>query len=278
MDDLTNVTTPLDGVTADTTAQTDADAQQGAEKTFTQAEVDKIVKDRTWREKEKYKDYYEIKADVERFRNDSMTLKELSEVLNVADVPGTPTEQVKALQASYGITKKEAQAVVNTQTDNTAVAFMEATKFSRTASDIEVVEEIERILETPVNKRQAVDNEKLEALKDRFSTIKWKEEYTEAETWFKANGEGELKEIIDTDDFKEFAADSKASFKVIIEKYLKYTGKPKQQPYSPGSVKDSGGQAAKDYYSSAEVDKLTPKQLDDPKIMAVVRKSMTQWK
>ena len=34
----------------------------------------------------------------------------------------------------------------------------------------------------------------------------------------------------------------------------------------------------RDYYTPEEVDKLTPKQLDDPKIMDKVMKSMTKWK
>ena len=132
--------------------------------------------------RKKYADYYDLKADVDRYKNDSMTLRELSDVLNVADVPGTPTEQVNALRKAYGLTKKEAEQVVNASTpkaDDT-MAFIEAEKYARKATDDDVIEEVERILELPSHKRTATDNEKVEALKSRYSAIKWKSEFDEA--------------------------------------------------------------------------------------------------
>lgn len=53
------------------------------------------------------------------------------------------------------------------------------------------------------------------------------------------------------------------------------TAKP--VPPDTGAVGNAGSQE-RDYYTPEEVDKLTPKQLDDPKIMDKVMKSMTKWK
>lgn len=51
--------------------------------------------------------------------------------------------------------------------------------------------------------------------------------------------------------------------------------KPKVPP-SIGAVGSSAGKV-KDFYTPDEVDKLTDEQLDDPKIWAAVRNSMTKW-
>jgi hypothetical protein len=51
----------------------------------------------------------------------------------------------------------------------------------------------------------------------------------------------------------------------------------KPAPPSIGSVKSATVQAEKEFYTSDEVDRLTPKQLDDPKIMKKVMASMTKW-
>lgn len=58
--------------------------------------------------------------------------------------------------------------------------------------------------------------------------------------------------------------------------------KAKEQATTKPKPKDIGaigsGTKEKDYYTPDEVDKLTDAELDDPKIRAKVRKSMTKWK
>lgn len=54
---------------------------------------------------------------------------------------------------------------------------------------------------------------------------------------------------------------------------LKATEKPK--PSAIGAINQSTPD--KDFYTSDEVDKLTPAQLDNPKILEKVRKSMLRW-
>ena len=51
----------------------------------------------------------------------------------------------------------------------------------------------------------------------------------------------------------------------------------KPTPPETGSV-GNNAEPEKEYFTPEEVDKLTPKQLDDPKLMSKVMKSMTKWK
>lgn len=62
------------------------------------------------------------------------------------------------------------------------------------------------------------------------------------------------------------------AYKVISEKKERGANKPA----SMGSV-NSNSEGEKDFYTSAEADKLTKKQLSNPKIMNAVLKSMVKW-
>lgn len=264
--------TDTDADNAGDTEGNDTDGKE-PEKTLTQAEVDEIVKERLARERKKYADYEDIKEQYE-------TLKEISELLAQGGVAGTPAEQIAHLKQYYGVTQKQAEQMVNASAKNEAEetkAFVEAERFSRKATDDEIVDEVERILAIPVSKRKEKDLVKLEVLEQRYGAIKFRNEYLEAEKWYHENHEGDFKELVNDADFKEFIEGSSAPLKKMVQKYMKFTGKAKR-PKSPGSAKDTGGTTAKEYYTPAEVDKLTDEQLSDPKIWAAVRKSMTKWK
>ena len=63
------------------------------------------------------------------------------------------------------------------------------------------------------------------------------------------------------------------SYKVILENE---TRKKDNKPASMGEI-NSNSEKEKEFYSSQEVDKLTKKQLSNPKIMNAVMKSMLKW-
>ncbi|GEM_PF-3383426 len=73
---------------------------------------------------------------------------------------------------------------------------------------------------------------------------------------------------------KRAGVDAEIAFSVIQQKKLKETKIP---PAEVGKV-NSNSKDEKDFYTPAEVDRLTKKDLADPKIMAVVMDSMTKWK
>lgn len=63
------------------------------------------------------------------------------------------------------------------------------------------------------------------------------------------------------------------AYRVVMEREKMKNGKV---PSSMGAI-NSHSEKDKEFYSSAEVDKLTKKQLSDPKIMNTVMKSMLKW-
>jgi len=60
------------------------------------------------------------------------------------------------------------------------------------------------------------------------------------------------------------------AYRVVTEK------KTDKKPENMGKV-NSNGEKEKDFYTSSEVDKLTKKQLSNPKVMETVLKSMLKW-
>ena len=274
-------------IIVDPTPQIDPNAQLGADKTFTQADVDKVITERLAREKKKYADYYDNKEKLEKLELENTSLKELSDVLKGANLGGTPAEQVDILREFYGLTKKQAEKAVDASTVKGAdetTAYIKADRFSRTADDETVETEMERIFDIPPKSRTAEDELKIELLGKRYGNIKFGKEFNSAKSWFVKTFETtdeDFNEIIHSEEFTEFAQGSKLPLQKELEKYIKFTKKEvkkKEIPASMGSVKDTGGGNEKDYYTPAEVDMLSDKDLENPKIWEKVRKSMTKWK
>ena len=91
---------------------------------------------------------------------------------------------------------------------------------------------------------------------------------------------GATEELINSSDFKEFAAqfNSKTPMEKILGLYNASNGSEVKFD-NPGSMKNQDkGNTDKEYYTDEEIDQLTEEQLDDPKIWAAVRKSMTRQK
>ena len=89
---------------------------------------------------------------------------------------------------------------------------------------------------------------------------------------------GVSKEEISSTDFKEFAKkfNSQIPYTEIYDLYEKT--KPKQEPSSIGSMTStSSEEEIKEYYSPDDFDKLTPEQLDNPKIWERVMESKKKW-
>lgn len=78
-------------------------------------------------------------------------------------------------------------------------------------------------------------------------------------------------------DFDNFAKqfNSSVPIKTVYEIYTKTRPQPKVEQI--GSMKSTVPNTAKDYYTPDEVDRLTPDQLRDPKIMEAVDNSMKIW-
>ena len=207
-----------------TQEQIDPNAQLGADKTFTQADVDKVITERLAREKKKYADYYDNKDKLEKLELENTSLKELSDVLKGANLGGTPAEQVDILREFYGLTKKQAEQAVNAPADKGAdetTAYIKADRFARTADDETVETEMERIFDIPPKSRTAEDELKIELLGKRYGNIKFGKEFNSAKSWFAKTFETtdeDFNEIIHSEEFTEFAQGSKLPLQKELEK------------------------------------------------------------
>ena len=89
---------------------------------------------------------------------------------------------------------------------------------------------------------------------------------------------GVSKEEYSSKEFMDFAKkfNSNTSYTEIYNLYEKT--KPKQEPSSIGSMKSTSSEdEIKEYYSPEDFDKLTPEQMDNPKIWARVMESKKKW-
>ena len=83
--------------------------------------------------------------------------------------------------------------------------------------------------------------------------------------------------IANDKEFNDFASqfNSDVPIKTVYEMYTKTRPQPKVEQI--GSMKSTVPNTTKDYYTPDEVDRLTPEQLRDPKIMDAVDNSMKIW-
>lgn len=90
--------------------------------------------------------------------------------------------------------------------------------------------------------------------------------------------QGVRREVIESDNFKEFSKQFNSSTPItkIYDLYSKTidTELPAKMP----SMTNGNSQQEKEYYTPEEVDRLTQKDLDNPKVFEAVRRSMMSWK
>ena len=139
------------------------------------------------------------------------------------------------------------------------------------AGDEEMEEEANRIAAIPPEKRTVVENtifnEVCKELSNRKDIKSMKEK-------------GYDTKILEDKDFQEFrwqfAVNKPAS--EIYEMYQVIKGTKPVQPNSPGSAKtNNSDNEIKDFYTPEEARKFTEEDLDNPKLMAALDRSMLQW-
>ena len=86
---------------------------------------------------------------------------------------------------------------------------------------------------------------------------------------------GVTADVYESKEFKEFAGMFKSDVPMskIYESFAKT--QPKKEFKTMGSMKQSPGKGAKDFYTQDEIERLTDEELDDPKVWEAVRRSMT---
>lgn len=267
-------------------------------KTYTQAEVDNIVKGRLARERENSKaKYNELQAEYKAAQKELEGARLLSGVFaEGSGIKGSFAEQAKGLAESYSIDDNRFDAIKNdAAVDRSAqqknMAYIEAERIVSDLDDEEIQEMYDTISEKPVSERTLTEKRILKKIESKVSKPKGKEnidKMIEADRkWLNEQVEGvELEDLINDDEFKQFITDTGVGISSGIKAFIKYnkqyvidnlSSKRTSTP-STGSVKDSGASKLKEHYTPEDVDNLSAKDLDDPVIFERVRQSMTKWK
>ncbi len=106
------------------------------------------------------------------------------------------------------------------------------------------------------------------------------EELTNLKDIDELKAKGYKTDILETKEFNEFRNqfNYKTPISKIYEMYKKVNGQAIEQPASPGSAKTTTtNNEIKDYYTPEEVSQFTDQDLDNPKLMKAIEKSMQIW-
>lgn len=232
------------------------------EKTYTEKEVNELLKKKldevlpgkiARREAKIRKEYDRKYGDLEGVLR-AGTGKE-----SVEDI----TDSFKQYYEQRGVTMPKKQTF--SDKDLEVLARADAEDIINSGYD-EVAEEVERLTKIGADKMTPREKALFRALADHRRDAERGRELSEI---------GVTKETYDSPEFREFASKFTVATPIreIYDLYVKT--QPKKEIRTMGSVKQAGGGGTKDYYSPEEIDRLTLKDLDDPKVWEAVRRSMT---
>ena len=149
--------------------------------------------------------------------------------------------------------------------DIEALAKSDANEYISAGYD-DVVEEVDRLAEIGIENMTAREK----------ATFKVLAEYRQnAERSRELSQLGVTEDVYNSKEFQDFAGKFKSntSMKDIYDIFQK--SKPKKEIHTMGSMKQAPEPRVKDYYTPAEIEKLTEEDLADPTVWANVRRSMT---
>lgn len=135
----------------------------------------------------------------------------------------------------------------------------------------EMEAEANRIASIPIEKRTLMEKTIFEDVCKELYNIKDRESMKE---------KGYDTKILDDKDFNSFREQFAVNKPVseIYEMYQTIKGTKPVQPNSPGSAKtNNSDNEIKDYYTPEEARKFTEEDLENPKLMAAIDRSMLKW-
>lgn len=242
------------------------EVEQPSEETYTKDDIDKLVNEKL--NEILPRKIERAKAKIERQYEEKYGRTEA--VLNAGLGTQSIEEATKQLVDFY--TDKGIEIPTNTYSsrDLDLLANAEANEIISNGDYDELVEETERLAKKGVENmtpREKIVFTKLAAERNKQDQVKELQKI------------GVGQDILNKKEFTEFTSklNPNLSIKEKYELYEKFNPKPKVEPI--GSMKTTAAKVDnyKEYYTPDEVRKLTSKDLDDPKIMAAVEKSMTAW-
>ena len=228
-------------------------------KTYTDAEVDEIVKKKLYRQEQKLN---------REFNKQMSSYKRAEEVLNAGLGTSNIEEATDNLTNFYkekGITVPEYHET-RSEHEIEVLAKDDAKTIIDSGYE-DIVEEVDRLAEIGFDNMSKRDKIIFKELASERQRIENEKEIASL---------GVSKEEIESDSFKEFSSKLNPSLS-LKEKYDMYTQfKPKKNENIMGSMKNTATSQVKDYYSPEEISKLTDEELNDPQVWNAVRNSMTK--
>lgn len=243
-------------------AKVTTEAEKVEEKLYSQADLDRLINERVdellprklERAKAKLTREYEDKySRVETVLNAGLGTNNLDEATN----------KLADFYKQKGINIPEQPKYSDRDLDLLANA--EADEIIKLGFD-EIVEETDRLADKGINRMTA---------REKLVFTKLAEARQKQEAIKELAKIGVKEEALNDKAYQDFAnkLNPNLSPKEKYEMYLKFNPKKKVEPI--GSMKTGQADKVKDYYTEAEIERMTLDDLDDPRVWNAVRKSMT---
>ena len=227
-------------------------------KTYTDAEVDEIVKKKLYRQEQKLN---------REFNKQLSSYKRAEEVLNAGLGTSNIEEATDNLSKFYQEKGIKIPEHHEERTDHEIEVLARDDANTIIDSGYEdIVEEVDRLAEIGIDNMSKRDKIMFQLLANEREKIENEKELAEL---------GVPKSEVESDEFKAFTKKLNPSLS-LKEKYEMYSQtKPKKVENKMGSMKNGATSVVKDYYSPEEIAKLTEEDLDNPQVWAAVRRSQT---
>ena len=228
---------------------------QQAPKMFTQEEVDKMMANRVGRLERKHEREY----------------GPLMQILRTGTGKETPEEIAASLKDFWkekGVTFSDQPAI--SEKEVAALAKLEADEIIRGGME-DVDDEITRLTKLGAENMSPKERVLCKTLAEYRQGKQRTNEFEKA---------GISQEVCESPEFLEFASQYKASTPAATIAAAWGRTQPQENIRTMGSMKSvvGGNTGVKDFYTPEDVDRLSPKDMDNPLVMQRVRESMLQWK
>lgn len=241
-------------VTEEVAENVEQTTEETTPKTYTQEEVDAIVGKRLARKEAQIKRTYERKyGDLEEVLKAGTGKQDVGEI----------TDTFAKFYQSKGI--KIPQKTDYSDKDLEVLARAEADEIIRSGFE-DVVEEVDRLTELGASNMTAREKAVFKVLAEHRQNAERSQELSKI---------GVTEDVINSKEFKDFQSKFNPNTPIsdIYDIYNKT--KPKKESKTMGSMKQGQPTGVKDFYTPEEIERLTMKDLDDPKVWEAVRRSMT---
>ena len=240
-----------------TTEPTEEVVQSEPVKTYTDAEVDEIVKKKLYRQEQKLN---------KEFNKQLSSYKRAEEVLNAGLGTSNIEEATNNLTEFYTEKGIKIPEYHEQRTDHEIEVL--ARDDAKTIIDSgyeDIVEEVDKLAEIGIDNMSKRDKIMFQLLADERKRIENEKEIASL---------GVTKEELESKEFKEFS--DKYSSLSLKQKYELFSQlKPKKTENKMGSMKGGATSQVKDYYSPEEIARLTEDDLNIPGVYEAVRRSQT---